>query len=222
MTLSPTPTSPDIISSKQVTDIKDIVRKDNIPVPLVAVYCGSRMGVDPIYEQVARELGTALVEAGLGLVYGGASIGIMGAVADSVIDQDGVAVGVIPKFMLGKEVAHEGLARLHLTDTMHTRKAMMAEYASAFITLPGGFGTLEEIMEIATWRQLYQHEKPMIIFNVNGFYDRMLDHLKYTAEQGFMKAEDLSRLLVCDNVPQAIELLKPIIHLPNNLNVNQF
>ena len=77
-------------------------------------------------------------------------------------------------------------------------------------------------MEIATWRQLYQHEKPMIIFNVNGFYDRMLDHLKYTAEQGFMKAEDLSRLLVCDNVPQAIELLKPIIHLPNNLNVNQF
>lgn len=222
MTLSPTPTSPDIISSKQVTDIKDIVRKDNIPVPLVAVYCGSRMGVDPIYEQVARELGTALVEAGLGLVYGGASIGIMGAVADSVIDQDGVAVGVIPKFMLGKEVAHEGLARLHLTDTMHTRKAMMAEYASAFITLPGGFGTLEEIMEIATWRQLYQHEKPMIIFNVNGFYDRMLDHLKYTAEQGFMKAEDLSCLLVCDNVPQAIELLKPIIHLPNNLNVNQF
>lgn len=222
MTLSPTPTSPDIISSKQVTDIKDIVRKDNIPVPLVAVYCGSRMGVDPIYEQVARELGTALVEAGLGLVYGGASIGIMGAVADSVIDQDGVAVGVIPKFMLGKEVAHEGLTRLHLTDTMHTRKAMMAEYASAFITLPGGFGTLEEIMEIATWRQLYQHEKPMIIFNVNGFYDRMLDHLKYTAEQGFMKAEDLSRLLVCDNVPQAIELLKPIIHLPNNLNVNQF
>lgn len=222
MTPSPTPTSPDIISSKQVTDIKDIVQKDNIPVPLVAVYCGSRMGVDPIYEQVARELGTALVEAGLGLVYGGASIGIMGAVADSVIDQDGVAVGVIPEFMLGKEIAHEGLARLHLTDTMHTRKAMMAEYASAFITLPGGFGTLEEIMEIATWRQLYQHEKPMIIFNVNGFYDRMLDHLKYTAEQGFMKAEDLSRLLVCDTVPQAIELLKPIIHLPNNLNVNQF
>ena len=222
MTPSPTPTRPDIISSKQVTDIKDIVQKDNIPVPLVAVYCGSRMGVDPIYEQVARELGTALVEAGLGLVYGGASIGIMGAVADSVIDQDGVAVGVIPEFMLGKEIAHEGLARLHLTDTMHTRKAMMAEYASAFITLPGGFGTLEEIMEIATWRQLYQHEKPMIIFNVNGFYDRMLDHLKYTAEQGFMKAEDLSRLLVCDTVPQAIELLKPIIHLPNNLNVNQF
>ncbi len=222
MTPSPKPTSPDIISSKQVTDIKDIVQKDNIPVPLVAVYCGSRMGVDPIYEQVARELGTALVEAGLGLVYGGASIGIMGAVADSVIDQDGVAVGVIPEFMLGKEIAHEGLARLHLTDTMHTRKAMMAEYASAFITLPGGFGTLEEIMEIATWRQLYQHEKPMIIFNVNGFYDRMLDHLKYTAEQGFMKAEDLSRLLVCDTVPQAIELLKPIIHLPNNLNVNQF
>lgn len=135
----------EIISSKQVADIKDIVKKDHIAVPLVAVYCGSRMGADPIYEQTARALGNALVKAGLGLVYGGASIGCMGAVADGIIDNQGVAVGVIPEFMLGHEIAHENLARLHLTDTMHTRKALMAEYASAFVTLPGGFGTLEEM-----------------------------------------------------------------------------
>ena len=211
----------DVISSKQVADIKDIVKKEHITTPLIAVYCGSRMGVNPIYEQTARELGNALVEAGLGLVYGGASIGCMGAVADGVIDHGGVAVGVIPEFMLTHEIAHENLARLHLTDTMHTRKALMAEYASAFVTLPGGFGTLEEIMEIATWRQLYQHEKPMIIFNVNGFYDKMLEHLQHTAEQGFMKAEDLSRLLVCHSVAEVIEQLHPIIHLPDNMDVNK-
>lgn len=211
----------DVISSKQVADIKDIVKKEHITTPLVAVYCGSRLGSNPIYEQTARELGKALVKAGLGLVYGGASIGCMGAVADGVIENNGVAVGVIPEFMLSHEVAHENLARLHLTDTMHTRKALMAEYASAFVTLPGGFGTLEEIMEIATWRQLFQHEKPMIIFNVNGFYDKLLEHLQYTAEQGFMKAEDLTRLIVCNNVDEVIATLHPIIRLPDNMDVNK-
>lgn len=211
----------EVISSKQVDDIKNIVKKDNILVPLVAVYCGSRMGIHPIYEQSARELGEALVTAGLGLVYGGASIGIMGAVADSVIAKQGVAVGVIPEFMLDKEIAHPDLARLHLTDTMHTRKALMAEYASAFVTLPGGLGTLEEIMEIATWRQLFQHEKPMIIFNVNGFYDKLLDHLHFTESQGFMKPADLSRLVVCHSVAEVIAALKPIIHLPDTMDVNK-
>lgn len=213
--------TPEVISSKQVADIKDIVKKENITTPLVAIYCGSRLGSNPIYEQTARELGKALVKAGLGLVYGGASIGCMGAVADGVIENNGVAVGVIPEFMLSHEVAHENLARLHLTDTMHTRKALMAEYASAFVTLPGGFGTLEEIMEIATWRQLFQHEKPMIIFNVNGFYDKLLEHLQHTAEQGFMKAEDLTRLIVCNNVDEVIATLHPIIRLPDNMDVNK-
>lgn len=217
----------DVISSKQIGDIKAIVKDENIQIPLVAVYCGSRMGANPIYEQTARELGKALVNAGLGLVYGGASIGCMGAVADGVIEtldssnNRGVAVGVIPEFMLGHEIAHEGLARLHLTDTMHTRKALMAEYASAFVTLPGGFGTLEEIMEIATWRQLYQHEKPMIILNVNGFYDKLVEHLQHTAEQGFMKAEDLNRLIVCHSVDEAIALLKPIVKMPDNVDIHK-
>jgi uncharacterized protein (TIGR00730 family) len=142
-------------------------------------------------------------------------------VADGVIEKNGIAVGVIPEFMMDREVAHGGLTRLHLTDTMHTRKAIMAEYASAFITLPGGLGTLEEIMEIATWRQLYQHEKPMIILNINGFYDKLIEHLHFTAEQGFMKPEDLQRLIVCDTVAEAIELLKPIVNMPDTLNVNR-
>ena len=104
---------------------------------------------------------------------------------------------------------------------MHTRKAIMAEYASAFITLPGGLGTLEEIMEIATWRQLYQHEKPMIILNINGFYDKLVEHLHFTTEQGFMKLEDLQRLIVCNTVADAIELLKPIVKMPDTMNVNK-
>lgn len=217
----------DVINSAQIADIKRLVKDENVLIPLVAVYCGSRMGSQPIYEQTAYELGKALVQAGYGLVYGGASIGCMGAVADGVIESvdnqgnKGVAVGVIPEFMLGHEIAHEGLARLHLTDTMHTRKALMAEYASAFVTLPGGFGTLEEIMEIATWRQLYQHEKPMIILNVNGFYDKLVEHLQHTAEQGFMKAEDLNRLIVCNTVDEAIALLKPIVKMPDTVDVNK-
>lgn len=211
----------DVITSKQISDVKQIVKLDDIQVPLIAVYCGSRLGNHPSYEQTARELGKDLVTAGYGLVYGGAVIGCMGAVADGVIENGGVAVGVIPEFMLGREIAHEGLARLHLTDTMHTRKALMAEYASAFITLPGGLGTLEEIMEIATWRQLYQHEKPMIILNVNGFYDKLIEHLQFTVEQGFMKAEDMQRLIVCNTVDEAIALLKPIVKMPDNMNVNK-
>jgi hypothetical protein len=123
--------------------------------------------------------------------------------------------------MLKHEIAHEQLTRLHLTDTMHTRKTVMAEYADAFITLPGGLGTLEEIMEIATWRQLYQHEKPMIILNINGFYDRMIEHLKYTADQGFMKQEDLERLVVCNTINEAIELLKTVVKIDDAVDTEK-
>ena len=211
----------DIITSKEISNIKQIVKLDDLHVPLVAVYCGSRVGNHPSYEATARQLGRALVDAGMGLVYGGAVIGCMGAVADGVIDKGGIAVGVIPQFMMGREVAHEGLTRLHLTDTMHTRKAIMAEYASAFITLPGGLGTLEEIMEIATWRQLYQHEKPMLILNVNGYYDTLIAHLHHTVAEGFMKQQDMERLVVCDSVEMAIELLLPLVNIPHKLDVDK-
>ena len=201
----------EVITSQDITNIEKAVDKSSLTMPLVAVYCGSRLGNDVIYEQAARELGQALADNGMGLVYGGASIGLMGAVADEVIRGGAEAVGVIPTFMLKHEIAHEQLTCLHLTDTMHTRKTVMAEYADAFITLPGGLGTLEEIMEIATWRQLYQHEKPMIILNINGFYDRMIEHLKYTTEQGFMKQQDLERLVVCNTIAEAIDLLQTLV-----------
>ena len=201
----------EVITSQDITNIEKAVDKSTLLMPLVAVYCGSRLGNNEVYEQSARELGRELADNGMGLVYGGASIGLMGAVADEVIQGGAQAVGVIPTFMLKHEIAHEQLTRLHLTDTMHTRKTVMAEYADAFITLPGGLGTLEEIMEIATWRQLYQHEKPMIILNINGFYDRMIEHLKYTADQGFMKQEDLERLVVCNSISEAIDMLKTVV-----------
>ncbi len=201
----------EVITSQDITNIEKAVDKSMLTMPLVAVYCGSRLGNNEVYEQAARELGSALADNGMGLVYGGASIGLMGAVADEVIQGGAQAVGVIPTFMLKHEIAHEQLTRLHLTDTMHTRKTVMAEYADAFITLPGGLGTLEEIMEIATWRQLYQHEKPMIILNINGFYDRMIEHLKYTADQGFMKQQDLERLVVCNSISEAIDMLKTVV-----------
>nr|WP_227691559.1 TIGR00730 family Rossman fold protein [Psychrobacter aestuarii] len=186
--------------------------------PLVAVYCGSRLGNDVVYENAARELGAALANNGMGLVYGGASIGLMGTVADAVMAGGAEAVGVIPTFMLKHEVAHQNLTRLHLTDTMHTRKTVMAEYADAFITLPGGLGTLEEIMEIATWRQLYQHEKPMIILNIDGFYDRLIEHLRYTAAEGFMKAQDLERLVVCNSIAEAIDALQVIVAIDDQVD----
>ncbi len=211
----------DVITSKDITNIEKAVDKSTLTMPLVAVYCGSRLGNDEVYEQAARELGSALADNGMGLVYGGASIGLMGAVADEVIKGGAQAVGVIPTFMLKHEIAHEQLTRLHLTDTMHTRKTVMAEYADAFITLPGGLGTLEEIMEIATWRQLYQHEKPMIILNINGFYDRMIEHLKYTTEQGFMKQQDLDRLVVCNTINEAIEMLQTVVTINDHVDTEK-
>lgn len=211
----------EVITSQDIHNIEQAVDKSALSMPLVAVYCGSRLGNSEVYEQAARELGCALADNGLGLVYGGASIGLMGAVADEVIQNGAQAVGVIPTFMLKHEIAHEQLTRLHLTDTMHTRKTIMAEYADAFITLPGGLGTLEEIMEIATWRQLYQHEKPMIILNINGFYDRMIEHLKYTTEQGFMKQEDLERLVVCNTIEEAIDLLKTVVKINDDVDTEK-
>ena len=214
-------TNYEVITSQDITNIEKAVDKSKLTMPLVAVYCGSRLGNDVVYEQAARELGLALADNGMGLVYGGASIGLMGAVADEVIRGGAQAVGVIPTFMLKHEIAHEQLTCLHLTDTMHTRKTVMAEYADAFITLPGGLGTLEEIMEIATWRQLYQHEKPMIILNINGFYDHMIEHLKYTADQGFMKQEDLERLVVCNTINEAIDLLKTLVKIDDAVDTEK-
>jgi uncharacterized protein (TIGR00730 family) len=176
--------------------------------PLVALYCGSRSGNNPIYLEKAVALAQNIAEHGFGLVYGGASIGLMGQVADAVIQHGGEAVGVIPEFMLDYEIAHHNLTELHVVRTMHERKAMMAERASAFIALPGGLGTFEEILEIATWGQLNQHQKPMMLYNVNGFYDALIVQLDHAVQEGFLPPQHRAKLIVCNSSKQILNALK--------------
>ena len=176
--------------------------------PLIALYCGSRSGNRPIYQEKAIALASAIAEQGFGLVYGGASIGLMGQVADSVIAHGGEAVGVIPEFMLDYEIAHHQLTELHIVKTMHERKAMMAERASAFVALPGGLGTFEEILEVATWGQLNQHQKPMMLYNVNGFYDALIAQLDHAVQEGFLPPQHRAKLIVCNHADQILNALK--------------
>lgn len=180
-------------------------------VPLVTVFCGSRTGDDDAYVQDGRALGAGLARHGMGLVYGGASIGVMGAVADGVMDSAGVAIGIIPDFLLQREVAHHRLSQLYITDSMHTRKTIMAHLASAFVVLAGGLGTLEEMLEIATWRQLAQHDKPIILVNTKGFYDHLINHIQHTERSGFMSVGDIDNIMICQTVDEALKLLSKII-----------
>ena len=176
--------------------------------PLIALYCGSRVGNKPIYKKTAIELAQGIAEHGFGIVYGGASIGLMGQVADTVLEHGGEVVGVIPEFMLDYEVAHSKLTELHVVQTMHERKAMMAERAGAFIALPGGLGTFEEILEIATWGQLNQHQKPMILFNVNGFYGALIAQLDHAVAEGFLPPQHRAKLIVCDTFDEIYGAVK--------------
>lgn len=175
---------------------------------LIALYCGSRFGNNPIYKEKAIDLAESIAHKGFGIVYGGASIGLMGQVADSVIDAGGEVVGVIPEFMLDYEIAHSKLTELHVVATMHERKAMMAERASAFVALPGGLGTFEEILEIATWGQLNQHQKPMIIYNVNGFYDALIAQLDHAVQEGFLPPQHRAKVIVCRHADQILNAIK--------------
>lgn len=170
--------------------------------PLIALYCGSRSGNKPIYQEKAIALAQGLAKQGFGLVYGGASIGLMGQVADAMISHGGEAVGVIPEFMLDYEIAHHQLTELHVVQTMHERKALMAERASAFVALPGGLGTFEEILEVATWGQLNQHQKPMMIYNVNGFYDALITQLDHAVEEGFLPPQHRAKVIICNHAEQ--------------------
>jgi len=176
--------------------------------PLIALYCGSRTGNKPIYRDKAIELAQHIANQGFGIVYGGASIGLMGQVADTVLEHSGEVVGVIPEFMLDYEIAHGKLTELHIVKTMHERKALMAERANAFIALPGGLGTFEEILEIATWGQLNQHQKPMIIYNVNRFYDPLIAQLDHAVEEGFLPPQHRAKVIICDTLEQISSVIK--------------
>ena len=174
---------------------------------LIALYCGSRSGHDPIYRESAIQLAEQIAAHGFGIVYGGASIGLMGQVADTVKQAGGETVGVIPEFMLDYEIAHPDLTELHIVQSMHERKAMMADRASAFIALPGGLGTFEEILEIATWSQLDRHQKPIMLYNVNGFYDHLIGQLDHATETGFLPQQHRDKLLVCNDLEQVFEII---------------
>lgn len=177
---------------------------------LIAVYCGSRVGNHPIYLESAIELSQALAKNQFGLVYGGASIGLMGQVANTMLENGANVVGVIPEFMLDYEIAHANVTELHIVTSMHERKAMMAERASGFIALPGGLGTFEEILEIATWGQLNQHQKPMILYNINGFYDALIAQLDHAVQEGFLPAVHREKLKICHNSEQVLAILNTL------------
>ena len=154
------------------------------------------MGAKPVYAEAAKELADVLVRHDLELVYGGASVGIMGVIADRVLELGGKAHGVIPKLLVDKEIAHQGLTEQHIVNSMHERKSMMAALSDGFIALPGGFGTLEELIEIVTWGQLRFHDKPCGVLNVRGYFDHLLRYLDHAEAEGFLRPENRRMLLV--------------------------
>ena len=173
----------------------------------ICVYCGSSPGSDAAFLRAAREIGALAAQRGHTLVYGGGNTGLMGAVADAAIEAGGCVVGVIPDHMVRKELAHNGLTKLHVVETMHERKALMASLADGFLALPGGIGTLEEIIEVFVWMQLGLHAKPCAFLNVNGYYDPLVSFLTRMADARFLRAEQLAQLIVAREPSEALDRL---------------
>jgi uncharacterized protein (TIGR00730 family) len=164
----------------------------------ICVFAGSSAGSRPAYRDAAEQLGRALVARGLGLVYGGARVGLMGVLADTVLHAGGEAIGVIPEALVAKEVAHDRLTELRVVSSMHERKAMMADLSDAFIAMPGGWGTWEECFEILTWSQLGLHQKPCGLLNANGYFDRLLAFVTHAVDEGFVRQEHAAMMAVAD------------------------
>ena len=179
----------------------------------VAVYCGSSPGNDAAYLEEARALGKAIAGAGLGLVFGGASIGLMGAVADAALAGGAEVIGVLPEILSGSEIAHRGLTQLEMVPTMHERKARMVKLADAFLMLPGGYGTLDEMMEIVTWKQLRLHAKPCVLINTACYWDSLLAFLDCAVKAGFLKTQNRGLLEVAATSEEAIQRV-----MANHLN----
>jgi uncharacterized protein (TIGR00730 family) len=170
----------------------------------VAVFCGSALGTDPALREAAYAVGAGLAEHGIGLVYGGGGLGLMGQVSQGALDAGGEVVGVIPRAMVEREWGRDDLTEVHVVETMHERKALMAEYADAFLGLPGGLGTLEEIFEVWSWRQIDFLDDPVGLLNVGGFWDPLLQALQGLVEAGFVRAEVLADLVVADSLDNAL------------------
>jgi uncharacterized protein (TIGR00730 family) len=166
----------------------------------LCVFCGSSHGANPAYEEAARIVGNELARRGIGLVYGGGNVGLMGVVADAVLAAGGEVIGVIPEALMAKELGHRGIQDLRVVKTMHERKALMAELSDGFIALPGGIGTFEEFFEIVTWAQLGFHSKPCALLNVNGFYDPLLHLLDHAIAERFVRPKQRDLVLVESDV----------------------
>jgi uncharacterized protein (TIGR00730 family) len=176
----------------------------------VCVFCGSSIGTQPAYRESAEALGAVLAKRGIGLVYGGGNVGLMGVVADAVMARGGHVIGVIPQSLADREIAHTGITDLRVVDSMHTRKAMMAELADAFIAMPGGVGTFEEFFEVVTWTQLGLHRKPCGLLNVNGFYAPLAAFIDQAVTEGFIKPIHRAAIVVDSDPVRLIDTLGTI------------
>lgn len=173
----------------------------------IAVYCGSATPANPVYIEAARAVGRGLAERGIGLVYGGGRLGLMGAVADSALAAGGEVIGVIPQALVNAEVAHRDLSELHVVDTMHERKARFTELADGFVNLPGGTGTMDELWEAMSWAQLGYHSDPIGLLNVAGYYDKLIEFWHYMGEVGFVRPQHQEMLLVADDLDVLLTLM---------------
>lgn len=174
----------------------------------VCVFCGSSQGRRPVYAETARDLGTGLAQRSLRLVYGGGRAGLMGLLADAALASGGEVVGVIPQALVRCEQAYNGLTELRVVESMHARKAMMADLADAFIALPGGYGTLDELCEILTWAQLGLHQKPLLLLDVEGYFESLLSFFDRAVTEGFVREDNRRRVLCAADVATALSLLK--------------
>jgi uncharacterized protein (TIGR00730 family) len=171
----------------------------------ICVFAGSNSGANVEYAAAARELGRVLAARQLGLVFGGGRVGLMGALADAALSAGSHVIGVMPEALVAKEVAHRGLSELRVVKSMHERKAMMADLADGFVALPGGLGTLEELFEVLTWGQLGLHRKPCGLLNIHGYFDPLLSFLEHSVDEGFVKRENRSMLLVSDSPNELLD-----------------
>lgn len=176
----------------------------------LCVFCGSSPGADASYKETAVLFGKTLAENNITLIYGGANIGVMGAVASACMDNGGSVIGIMPESLMQKEIAHPGITELISVDSMHERKQKMYDLSDAFLALPGGMGTLDEFCEIMTWAQLNYHQKPCYLFNQNGFYSHLIAHFNYVSKEGFLSAEHLALVQIVDSVHEFWEIAKTL------------
>jgi uncharacterized protein (TIGR00730 family) len=173
----------------------------------ICVFCGSSTGVDPVYAKTAKEIGQLIAKSKSSLVYGGGNIGLMGIIADEVLAHNGKVIGVIPDFLMKREVGHTGITQLEVVGTMHERKKRMAEIADVFLALPGGWGTLDELAEILTWKQLGLINQPIGILNIDSFFDSLIDQMKTMVSKGFLNESNFSSIKMSDSPQKLLTLL---------------